>query len=156
MPSAYELASVEYKETSVRLDGVFQPRQPAVDPAYLWEVQYYASDKVYANMMSKVGRFLEHGDPAQDWVAVVIYPSRSLEQKNLGPYRCLIDSDQLVRIYLDELPPAPPDNIELGVLQLITAKPEAALDRAQAMVPRVRTLTGSDAFRRFLSSSSRR
>ena len=146
----YDLASIEYKETSVRLDGVFLPRQPVVDPAYLWEVQYYASDKVYANLLSKIGRFLEHGDPAQDWVAVVIYPSRSLEQTSVRPYRWLIDSDQLLRVYLDELPPAPADNIELGVLELITAKPEAALARAQVMVPQVRTSTQSSAIRDFL------
>ncbi|MCE9529559.1 MAG: Rpn family recombination-promoting nuclease/putative transposase [Planctomycetes bacterium] len=134
----YELKAIEYKETAVRLDGVFLPRQPDVDPAYIWEAQHYRSEKVYANLISKIGRFLEHGNPKQDWVAVVIYPNRSLEQENLRPYRCLIDSDQLVRIYQDELPPALPDQFELGVLELIAAKPEIALEKAKAMVPRVR------------------
>ena len=113
----YDLNAIEYKETSVRLDGVFVPREPDADPAYIWEAQYYASDNVYANMLSKVGRFLEHGDSSQDWVAVVIYPNRSMEQKNLRPYRCLLGSDQCVRIYLDELPPARPDQFELGILE---------------------------------------
>ena len=117
----YDLDAIEYKETSVRLDGVFQPHHPDVDPAYVWEAQYYPSDKVYANLMSKVGRFLEHGNPRQDWVAVVIYPNRSMEQKHLYPYRWLIQSDQLVRIFLDELPPAPADQFEMGVLELIAA-----------------------------------
>ena len=135
----YELDAIEFKETAVRLDGVFQPRHPDVDPAYLWEVQYYSSEKLYANILSKVGRFLEHGNPKQDWVAVVIYPNRSLEQKNLRPYRWLIQSDQLLRIYLDELPPAPADQFELGALELIAAKnPDLALAKAQAMVPRIR------------------
>lgn len=133
----YQLEAIEYKQTSVRLDGVFQPLQPAVDPAYIWEAQFYTSDKVYANLWSKIGRFLEHGDPNQDFVAVVIYPSRTLEQKNLRPYRCFLNSDQLVRIYLDELPPASPDQFELGILELIAAKPEAALEKAKEMVPRV-------------------
>ncbi len=144
----YELDSIEYKETSVRLDGVFQPRQPEVDPAYLWEAQYYASDKVYANMMSKIGRFLGHGDPKQDWVAVVIYPNRALEQKNLRPYRWLIQSDQLVRIFLDELPPAPPDKLEMGVLEVIAARPDVALEKAQAIVPRLRASKRSHQFQR--------
>lgn len=34
-------------------------------PAYILEVQYYQSDTVYANIMSKIGRFLEHGEPDQ-------------------------------------------------------------------------------------------
>ncbi|HEY3788401.1 MAG TPA: DUF2887 domain-containing protein, partial [Urbifossiella sp.] len=112
----YELNAIEYKETAVRLDGVFEPREPAADPAFIWEAQYYPSDKVYANLLSKIGRFLEHGDQNQDWVAVVIYPNRAMEQKNLRPYRCLMDSDQLVRIYLDELPPATPAQFEMGIL----------------------------------------
>jgi predicted transposase/invertase (TIGR01784 family) len=135
----YELEAIEYKATSVRLDGVFRPLQPGVDPAYLWEAQFYSSDKVYANLMAKIGRFLEHGSPEQDWIAVVIYPNRALEQKNLRPYRCLLDSDQLVRIYLDELPPASSDQFEMGVLELIAAKPDDALAKAKTMVPSIRS-----------------
>ena len=43
-----------------------------------------------------------------------------------------------MRIYLDELPRASPDQFEMGILELIAAKPEAALDKARAMVPRLR------------------
>lgn len=146
----YVYDAIEYKETSVRLDGVFQPREPEVDPAFIWEAQYYPSNKVYANVMSKVGRFLEHGNPEQDWVAVVIYPNRSMEQKNLKPYRCLIESDQLLRIFLDELPQAAPDQFEMGVLELIAAKPEAALAKAQAMLPRLRASDRSKQFQQLL------
>jgi predicted transposase/invertase (TIGR01784 family) len=146
----YNLDAIEYKSTAVRLDGVFQPRRPDVDPAYIWEAQTYPSDNVYANLLSKIGRFLEHGDPRQDWVAVVIYSNRSVEQKNLRPYRCLIDSDQLLRIYLDELPPAPPDNFDLGALQLIAAKPETALEKAKELVPRVRQSKRSHTYRQMV------
>jgi predicted transposase YdaD len=102
---------------------------------------------VYANLLTKIGRYLEHGNPKQDWVAVVIYANRSLEQQNLRPYRCLINSDQLVRIYLDELPPAPSDNFDVGALQLIAAKPEIALEKAKGLVPRVRTSKRSRTYR---------
>lgn len=144
----YTLDAIEYKETAVRLDGVFQPREPDIDPAYIWEAQYYPSEKMYANLWSKIGRFLEHGNPRQDWVAVVIYPNRSLEQKNLQPYRCLVESEQLVRIYLDELPPAAPDEFEMGILELIAARPEAALEKARAMVPRLKTSKRPQSFQR--------
>jgi predicted transposase/invertase (TIGR01784 family) len=144
----YEFKAVEYKETAVRLDGVFLPRNRRAGPAYLWEAQYYKSNKVYANIMSKVGRFLEHGDPEQDWVAVVIYPHRSMEQSNLKPYRCIIDSDQLVRIYLDEMPPALPDQFEMVMLEMIAAKPDAALEKVQAMIPRLRASRRPEQFQR--------
>lgn len=143
----YELNAIEYKETAVRLDGVFQPRDPEAGPAYIWETQQYSSDRVYANLTTKIGRFLEHGDPAQDWVAVVIYPSRSVEQKNIRPYRCLIESDQLLRIYLDELPPAKSDDFEMGILELIVSKPAVAKSKAIAMVPRINAAGQSRQFR---------
>ena len=146
----YDFRAIEYKETSVRLDGVFLPRDRQAEPAYILEVQYYQSDKVYANILSKIGRFLEHGDPDQNWVAVVIYPHRAMEQKNLKPYQCLVESNQLLRIYLDELPPAPPDQFELGVLELIAAKPEAALEKARAMVPRLRASKRSKRFQQMM------
>ncbi len=134
----YQLEAIEYKATAVRLDGVFRPLEAAAGPAYIWEAQFHASDRVYANLLTKIGHFLDHGDPHQDWIAAVIYPRRSLEQKNLHPYRWLLNSDQLVRVYLDELPPAPADQFELAILELIAAKPEKALERARALVPQVR------------------
>jgi predicted transposase/invertase (TIGR01784 family) len=146
----YELDAIEYKSISVRLDGVFRPRNASVGPAYLWEAQYYASDTVYANLLTKIGSFLERSDPKQDWVVVVIYPNRALEQKNLHPFRCLLDSDQCIRIYLDELPPALPDRFEMRVLELIAAKPEAALEKARDMVPRVKASKWPKQFQRML------
>jgi predicted transposase/invertase (TIGR01784 family) len=134
----YELKAIEYKESAVRLDGVFLPRTASAGPAYIWEAQWYRSATVYANLLSKIGRFLEHGDPRQNWVAVVNYPTRSLEQKNLEPYRCLLNSDQMIRVYLDELPAPRPDQIESSVLRLIAARPDDALEEARRLVPRVR------------------
>ena len=146
----YTLDAIEYKETAVRLDGVFQPREPDAGPAYLWEAQFYASEKLYANLLTKIGRFLQHGDPSQDWVAVVIYPTRGTEQKNIVPYRCLLESDQLVRIFLDELPPPLPEMFELGVLELIAAKPDAALAKAQSLVPQVMASARPEHYRRLV------
>ncbi len=88
--------------------------------------------------MSKIGRFLEHGDPAQDWIAVVLYPTWAIEQENLRPYRCLLESDQLLRVYLDELEPAAEDDFAMGILELIVARPGDALAKAKRMMPRVR------------------
>jgi predicted transposase/invertase (TIGR01784 family) len=147
-PRQYELKSIEYKESAVRLDGVFLPLTPAAGPAYIWEAQCYRSNTVYANLMSKIGRFLEHGDPSQPWVAVVIYPTRSLEQKNLEPYGCLLNSDQMVRVDLDELAASETDRLELGILSLIAVGPEEALQKARQLVPRVRSSKLAAGFRR--------
>ena len=68
----------------------------------------------------------------------------------MHPYRCLLESDQLVRIYMDELPPAPPDRFEMGILELIAADPETALKKAQTMLPRVRVSKQPKQFQRAL------
>src|SRR5687768_9152613 len=44
--------------------------------------------------------------PAQDWHACIIFASRKLEPAETHPYRALLASDQVTRIYLDELPQA--------------------------------------------------
>lgn len=146
----YKSEAIEYKATSVRLDGLFRPTTPGAGPVYLLEAQFQRSPKAYANLLAKVGLFLQHdaGDP--DWVAVVIYPTRGIEQANLHPYRLLVQSDQLIRVYLDELPPAPADEFGLGVLELIAARPDAALAKAQAMVPRVRASDRPPEFQKLL------
>jgi predicted transposase YdaD len=48
------------------------------------------------------------------------------------------------------LPPAPPEQIEMGVLELIAAKPDIALDKAKAMIPSVRTSERPRHFQRML------
>ncbi len=35
-PRQYELKAIEFKETAVRLDGVFQPISRETGPAYIW------------------------------------------------------------------------------------------------------------------------
>lgn len=54
-------------------------------------------------MSESSNHFYRNRDQFTDWQAVVIYSSRSMEQKNIYPYRALLNSDQLHRIYLDEL-----------------------------------------------------
>jgi hypothetical protein len=60
----------------------------------------------------------------------------------------LLESDQLVRIYLDELPPAPPDQFEMGVLELVAAVPETALKKGQETLPRPRVSKRPKPFQR--------
>jgi predicted transposase YdaD len=47
--------------------------------------------------------FYRNGSRFSDWQAVLIYPSRSIEQSKLYPHRSLLNGEQVHRIYLDEL-----------------------------------------------------
>src|SRR5258708_4411917 len=72
--------------------------------------------------------YLEENDPGQEWVAVAVFRSRSVEPKQLGPYDDLLQSGRVQRIYLDEHPmPADPP-LGLGILQLVSAPVSQAKD----------------------------
>ncbi len=145
----HESRSIELKDSALRLDGVFLPKTPG-QPVYIWEAQFYRSDAAYANLFHKVFRFLEQEDTNLDFVAVLIYPSRSFEPKHVTPYRNLIHSDQFVAVYLDELPEPGPGDFEFSVLKLIAFEPDVALARAQALIPAVQSSPLPDEIRRML------
>jgi predicted transposase/invertase (TIGR01784 family) len=65
----------------------------------------------------------------------------------------LAEPGQLVRIYLDEIPPPPPDQFEIGILELIAAKPDNTLEKARAMVPRLRASKQPKQFQRMVLPS---
>ncbi len=81
--ASYRFDSVEVKKP-FRIDGLYIPRKPNL-PLYFVEVQFRRLAKFYANLFSKVFCYLEENDPAQDWVAVAIFPTRKSEQQNLAP-----------------------------------------------------------------------
>jgi predicted transposase/invertase (TIGR01784 family) len=116
---AYRFDSVELKK-AFRIDGLFQPNKPGL-PLYFLEVQYQPLPTFYANLFAKVFCYLEENDPAQDWMAVAIFPSRSAEPKQLEPYAVLLDSTKVARIYLDEYPTPADPPVGLGILQLVSA-----------------------------------
>jgi predicted transposase/invertase (TIGR01784 family) len=135
----YRFDAIELKDTAVRIDGVYLPVAPDVNvPVYFVEFQNQHSERTYSNLLLKIGLYLEKVNPRQDWQAVVIYPDPSVEQKNLQPYRCLLRSDQLTRIYLSDLPEARPGQLGIAILKMMTVGPADALSRAQQLIPRLR------------------
>lgn len=126
------------KDTAVRIDGVYSPRQPDEREAVFFvEFQNHPSERTYSNLLLKIGLYLEKVNPRQNWQAVVIYPNRSIEQENLHPYRTWLQSEQMTRIYLNELPEPQPGEFGLSILRLIVAKADEAMDRAQKLIPQV-------------------
>ena len=120
----YRFDSVEVKK-SFRIDGLFLPRRASM-PLYFVEVQFRTLATFYANLFAKVFCYLQENDPAQDWIAVAVFRSRSVEPEIQTPYEDLIQSHRVRRFYLDELalPADPP--LGLGILQLVTAPVEKA------------------------------
>jgi predicted transposase/invertase (TIGR01784 family) len=115
----YRFDSVEVKK-SFRIDGLFLLRKRGL-PLVFVEVQFHRSPAFYANLFAKVFYCLEDNDPGQDWLAVALFSSRSMEPKELGPYEALLQSKHVRRIYLDEYPMPAQPTLGLAILQLIAA-----------------------------------
>ncbi len=101
----YIFDSVAVKEPKFEIDGVFLPpknSRPGV--VYFCEVQFQKDQKLYERVFAEsLLYFYRNRRRFSDWQAVIIYPSRSIEQNNIHPYRALLNSEQVHRVYLNEL-----------------------------------------------------
>jgi predicted transposase YdaD len=101
----YTFDSVEVKELSFRIDGVFLP-QTAEEPIYFVEVQFQKDKGFYSRFFSEIFLYLDKTQLPNDWRGVVIYPQLSIdpasEPLNIR-YRELLESVRVQRFYLNEL-----------------------------------------------------
>jgi predicted transposase/invertase (TIGR01784 family) len=142
--ASYTFASVEVKETAFRMDGVFRP--PSADGlVYFCEVQFQPDEVLFERLFSEVGIFIyRYRETFFDWRAVIIYPSRSLEQSRSEVLSEMLDSRRIMRVYLDELGAITFGTAELNedlptslsLMVLTTFEGEAAIDGARGLIDR--------------------
>jgi predicted transposase/invertase (TIGR01784 family) len=137
---AYRFESVTVKEPTFSIDGVFLPPEgdsPGI--VFFAEVQMQKIDNLYERLFAEsMAHFYRNRAAFSDWQAVVIYPSRSTEQDDTHPYRSLLNSDQVCRIYLNELGAI--EDLPLGVASMvltITAEREAP-EKARMLIERAK------------------
>jgi predicted transposase/invertase (TIGR01784 family) len=128
----YRFESVEVKEPTFRIDGVFLPPEDASSKTvYFAEFQFQPDAFLYDRLFSEAHLYLYRNPGVyDDWFGVVIFPSRSLEPANTTIHRSLLNGDQVQRVYLDELGDQDQQPIGVSLLQL-TIAPEAQTE-AQA------------------------
>lgn len=133
----YEFKSVEIKQIAFRIDGVFLPTPEAIDQT-VWfvEVQFQRDPVFYQRFFSEIYLYLNLHPETVDWQAVVIYPKRSIEPDYPQVFRANLNSDQVHRIYLEDLD-EPVDSIGVGLMQLIVADAADTVTQAQALLSRV-------------------
>jgi predicted transposase/invertase (TIGR01784 family) len=130
----YVFDSIEVKETSFRIDGVFiSPDRFGI--IYFCEVQFQLDELLYERMLSEISIYAyRHRDLFFDWQAVVIYPSRSIEQSRLELVREFLSSGRIIPIYLDELGTSTELPIGLGLMVLTTLEGDAAKTEARRLI----------------------
>jgi predicted transposase/invertase (TIGR01784 family) len=134
----YRFESVAVKEPSFVIDGVFLPPESEVaGVVFFAEVQMQKDDRLYERLFGEsLLYFYRNRDYHSDWQAVVIYPSRSMEQTNTHPYRALLNSDQVHRVYLNELGEI--EELPLGVASMVLTivKEREAPEKARMLIGR--------------------
>jgi predicted transposase/invertase (TIGR01784 family) len=118
----YDFKSVELKEPAFYIDAVFIPKDKR-KTTYLVKAQFQKDERFYANLFAEIFLYLYHIQTA-NWQAVVIYPSRSVEQVQES-YAELLTPTRLKRVYLDELPES--DFVAVALFELLIT-PEAKLE----------------------------
>jgi predicted transposase/invertase (TIGR01784 family) len=137
--SGYIFDSVEVKETSFRIDGVLIPPD-SNGVVFFVEVQMQKDESLYERMFCEIGIYTyRHCECFADWQAVVIYPSRGVEQsRSLIPLE-LFASGRISRVYLDELGAIAKLPVGLGLMVLTTLEGDDAISHAQEMIARSRS-----------------
>ncbi len=135
----YRFDSVAVKEPKFEIDGVFLPPDTSnVGIIYFCEVQFQKDQKLYERLFSEVFLyFYRNRKRYADWQAVIIYPTRKLEQNNLHPYRALLNCDQVHRVYLNKLGEMGQLPLGIALMLLTTVEEEQAVLEAQYLLVRV-------------------
>jgi predicted transposase/invertase (TIGR01784 family) len=133
--NSYQFSSVEVKQLSFRLDGVFLPDTPN-QPIYFLEVQFQKDNRFYSRFFSEIFLYLHQTDLSNNWQGVVIYPRRSVESVETARYGELINSGRILRFYLEELREG--ESLGISMLQLIIAPTARAIEQGKQLIPRIR------------------
>ena len=138
--TGYTFDSVEVKETSFRIDGVFSPPDRTRN-VYFCEVQFQKDNLFYERLNSEIGIYTyRYREKFHDWRAVVIYPSRSIEQEQVVTVSEFLSSGRITRIYLDELSTVESLPIGLELMLLTTLEDEQAVATAKTLIERSQQL----------------
>ena len=134
----YKFDSIAVKEPKFEIDGVFLPPEnesPGV--VYFAEVQFQKDELLYERVFAESSLYFYRNRPRfKDWQAVIIYPSRNIEQSDIYPHRNQLNGDQVHRIYLDELGDIRKLPLWVALMVLTTVNEEKAPQEARYLLER--------------------
>lgn len=136
----YRFESVEIKEPTFRIDGVFLPPADASERIVIFaEVQFQPDELLYHRFFAESLLYIyRNADFCDDWYGVIIFPSRNLEPKNTTIHQPQLDSSKVRRIYLDELDDTSEQSIGISLMQLTIAAENQVVESAKRLIERVK------------------
>ncbi|MEH2049863.1 Rpn family recombination-promoting nuclease/putative transposase [Nostoc sp.] len=137
--ASYRFESVEVKEPTFRIDGVFLPPPDATSQTIFFvEVQFQKDELLYHRFFTESMLYM-YRNPSlyDDWYGVIILQSRSLEPEKTTIHRSLLNSSQVQRIYLDELGSPDAQKVGISLMQLTIASETQMVVQAKRLIDRV-------------------
>jgi predicted transposase/invertase (TIGR01784 family) len=135
----YRFESVEVKEPTFRIDGVFLPPEDASPKIIFFaEIQFQKDEALYHRFFCESLLYL-YRNPAlyDDWYGVLIFRDRSLEPDNNTIHRSLLNGPQVKRIYLDEFGDPAQQSMGIRLMQLTIATEDEAVTQARELLEQV-------------------
>ncbi len=132
----YRFESIEVKETSFRIDGVFiPPENTSPRIVYFTEFQFQKDESLYFRFFTETMFYLNRNQGSfDDWFGVIILSSRSIEPKKLNIHRSMLNSPQVHRIYLDELGDPSEQAIGMRLIQLTITPQKETPEQARELI----------------------
>ncbi|HHP7243483.1 MAG TPA: Rpn family recombination-promoting nuclease/putative transposase [Elainellaceae cyanobacterium] len=137
--AGYRFESVEIKEPTFRIDGVFLPTERASSKTIFFaEVQFQKDSLLYHRFFSELFLYLyRNPDEFTDWCGVLIFPNRRVEPDDGTLHRALLSSNQVRRVYLDELDVE--QSIGIHLLKLVIEPEETTVEQARQLISQARS-----------------
>jgi predicted transposase/invertase (TIGR01784 family) len=99
---------------------------------YFAEVQFQLDPLLYERLVSEIGIYTyRNRERFANWQAVIIYPSRSVEQSRTITCQEFLDSGRIMRVYLDEL--GTTDQLPIGLSLMILTTLEGSMATTEAI-----------------------
>ncbi|MFB2879921.1 Rpn family recombination-promoting nuclease/putative transposase [Floridanema aerugineum] len=136
--SEYRFDSVAVKEPKFEIDGVFLPPETEnTKIIYFCEVQFQKDERLYERLFAEIFLyFYRNRERYDNWQAVLIYPKRSIEQSEIHPYQALLNSEQVHRVYLNELGEIRQLPLGIALMVLTIVEEEQAPEEARYLLAR--------------------
>ena len=135
---SYRFSSEEIKQTAFRVDGLFTPLTTDPEqPLIFVEVQYQADIDFYGRLFSEITLYLHLNKPKRNWLALVIYPNRSVEKTASIEFLPFLNLPQLHRIYLEDYQNRSNLSPTLEYIRLIASDKQQTITQAKALADRL-------------------
>jgi predicted transposase/invertase (TIGR01784 family) len=129
----YQFQSIEIKELSFRIDGLFLPHEQNLqNPIYFVEVQFQKDQDFYWRFFTENILYLNQYKPNHQWQAVVLWGKRSYESELPLAYQ--IFAPLLQPIYLDEIEQSSDYSLGLGIIQFIVSSAKKASKQIKTLI----------------------